>query len=264
MILSPFTSSYGQEVGVVGGTYIENMFHLDSYLLTTKGEEALNKFSTTLKQSGNTVNSISISAHAVRGKQSKVRDEMMFILTMNRAYVVKSFLKERLDQSVEFRIYGCGDRLHPNESEVKSTFSMKENRVEINVNKEMPLAKATQTVLTRETGVYPKDAIIPNEVMKKNILTLIDSYYHNEMTRDIIKNISMSQAKTTNTPEYLKKIPAEFWVSTEYSVSHGEDDPNSFKEKVEKLFGKLNKRFKIEVPVDVFFHDNLKEALYSL
>jgi antitoxin component YwqK of YwqJK toxin-antitoxin module/outer membrane protein OmpA-like peptidoglycan-associated protein len=242
-----------------------DLFNPDSYLVKDEEIKKLNILAERLEKYGSYVKTVSIASHSKKGKASNVRDEMMYILSLNRAFVIKKYIQEKISHKhIIFNFYGCADKISPSEGDIVLTGRVNENRVEIIVNSDLPKSKSKSQELSSKFKIKQNDGIVPNEVLKENILNTIMDYYNNDRICSIMRSMSNSSMKEMEgNPEYYKKIPTEFWLPTVYSEKFGESN-EKFKKEVMKLIERKNKQYDADVIVDLFFHNELKRRIYSL
>lgn len=190
-----------------------------------------------------------------KGKGDDEREHMMFLLSLNRSFVVRDYLQSRVPTDIKFVRYGCGSQVSLQQSDLPGFED--EKRVEIKFDSDMPAAKAAYDKLKTQFNVEAKSGIVENDVMKETISQAISLYFGDSSVRS---TITTALADEQPLPEYCEKIPREFWLTTDY-VSKGEEDPASFKNSIEELVAKLNKKYGVNVPVNAFFHRDLKKNL---
>jgi outer membrane protein OmpA-like peptidoglycan-associated protein len=246
------------EVGKLDYDPSDIVFNNDSYFLKPSGVETLSKIAAWVNANKN-IETITLSAHAERDGDDAVRDKMMYVLTLNRALVTKKFLEEKITRKVNIVYYGCGTAVAPNKGDYRRRAGMDEKRVELVFNADMPIAKAAYESLKNEFTQASAPNIIPNALLKKNIIKTIEAYFENRTTRRDIED--MSRNPDGNVPEHYQKIPIEFWISASKEIYSGEEDPNIFRGEVRDTIKRLNRTYKVDVKPEVFFHSAYRKIM---
>lgn len=235
-------------------------FHVNSYLLTNDAKKIIKKMADNLNNKEE-VSMVSISAHADTGRdKTGNRDEAMFKLSLNRAFVVKTYLSNRIKEkhpNVEYNVYGCSDKISPSSSDYEGDIKTR-RRVEILFDQDMEIAKDVHQELSKSYRVKDEDQIINNVELKKRILGVIQSYFENYKVRRIMMIYDKEKASNSSkVKDYFKQIPREYWTNTVYK-DKGEK-PDEFREDFYKFLRRLNSKHNVKIPANLFFNDDLRD-----
>lgn len=210
-------------------------FNYDSYILIKESEVLLKQLAGEIKSwnennEDEIIDNIFISAHTKKPtdsnpKQEKIQDELLFVLSTNRAYTIKRYLQQEIgsDLADKIKFY-----LYPVSSNMKQ-----EKKVVINFDfsKHMQEAKKIFSELSTQYNVENGERGYSGK-----------NYTTNDKLRDvIIDNLKVS----TKDGQVNKEIPLELWY-TEGRFGLGQEvDLAKFKEKMQNTLSKGKYNFDI-------------------
>ena len=203
-------------------------FNYDSYILLKESELLLKQLSGEIKSWNENndeekIKTVFISAHTKKPtdsnpKQEKLQDDLLFVLSTNRAYTVKRYLQQHLGDEIanDIKFY-----LFPVSSNMK-----REKKVEIHFDfsKHMQEAKTTFESLSSQYGVESGERGYIGKTYTTN----------NTMRDVIIGNLTAS----TKDGQINKEIPLELWYTKGRFGIGQEKDFDKFKKKMEKTLSK--------------------------
>lgn len=204
-------------------------FNMDSYILTDESQALLEKFANDLKKWNTTqkekITTLYISSHTMKGieknkEQEILQEEMLAILSTNRAYTVKRFIINKIGNDVakdiEFFLF-------------PTSFTMiREKKVFIQFDntKHMQEAKDKFDVLASKYNIksgekgYVSTNYVKNVAMRKSIIYNLEGYSRNGISK--------------------KCIPLELWytkLDNKYGLGF-EEDFDKFKKQIQNIFDK--------------------------
>jgi outer membrane protein OmpA-like peptidoglycan-associated protein len=246
-------------------------FTPDSYLLTVEGEQKLAEIAKSINERASStqkVETIYLSTHTAgfAYNASDTTKKMMYILSLNRAAMVKRRLQEMLDnKSAALVMYACAGALSSADGDQDGFDD--DVRVQMRFNEDLPRAKTAYVKLQNAYGLSAGDKIISNNIMRRSILKAVDAYFEDDQLRNMMLDCATGKIKKQ---EYFYKIPRELWVVDSYAERFGEESPSDFRAKVEAAFRKYNKQYGLlsenngkGIPPSVLFQRDLESYTKS-
>lgn len=193
-------------------------------------------------------------------------DTMKYILSINRAYSIRLYLKSKLkDQSVKIYGYPCASSLNVTNSDqirgVNVTYNSEE-RVQMTFNEELPSALREYDALKSKYRFGVQSGIIPNDKMKIYIVKEVMQLYQDDVMRARIVDrqvkISRGEKLSYDSNMLLGLIPPEFWLETSLTgvpIDFAQkENVKQFKEIFIDVLNKLNKKYDVPVEPITFFY----------
>lgn len=191
------------------------IYNMNSYVLVEDSQRQLNQFAQNILKYNQTnskqVKELWILAHTAKGKEDdvveqKLQEDKLYILSLNRCYMIKKYLIEYGLTNMQFHFLPC------------ASYLQKGKKVEIYLD-QTPDVKSGQEICQKLTGKaeYSPDKIVLNQALRNGVL-------HN-----------VKELKDANVnPEFKYRVPIELWMD-EYSQNEPEID--KFKKELIKVAG---------------------------
>ncbi|WP_147320743.1 hypothetical protein [Hymenobacter lapidiphilus] len=203
-------------------------------------------------------------------------DTAKFILSLNRAYSIRYYLRSKLKQPVKMYSYPCGSKLSISESDQvrgRNVTYNTEDRVQMVFDESLPNARKLYTTLSNSYNLNVKNEIISNQKLKKKIIKDVAELFQNDAVRaqmvdrqvKRLRGETLSYNSPFNSSISLDMIPPEFWVENTTSsmpVNPAQkEEVKEFKEAFAMLLERLNKMYDTTVEPIAFFTPELADML---